>query len=74
VQLSFENITKTRSDKCSSSTQEDVRVIGSKGNSVVNPSTTDEKYKITKLKTIYLNKAPYKLSEVTIQEESEYEM
>jgi hypothetical protein len=49
-------------------------VIGSKGNSVVNPSTTNEKYKITKLKTIYLNKAPYKLSEVTIQEESEYEL
>jgi hypothetical protein len=39
----------------------------------VNPSTTDEKYKITKLKTIYLNKVPYKLSEVTVQEESEYE-
>jgi hypothetical protein len=39
----------------------------------VNPSTTNEKYKITKLKTIYLNKAPYKLSEEPIQVESEYE-
>jgi hypothetical protein len=28
-------------------------------NSLVNPSTTDEKYKITKLMTIYLNKASY---------------
>jgi hypothetical protein len=67
-------ISQVKCNKCSSSTQENVRVIGSKGNSVVNPSTTNEKYKITKLKTIYLNKAPYKLSEVTIQEESEYEL
>jgi hypothetical protein len=30
VQLSFENITDTNADKCSSSTQENGRVIGSK--------------------------------------------